>query len=158
MVNASSINDRVNMFRVIFHNDPETNSKIQKWVGIFTIIAFLGAGGTWLWNIVEPQIEKIATEEEVREIDTASMAKHKMENAQYDWADKSDVNHIANLLVDAQLQTIQDDIDWYVDEAKNRELTVKEAKILGRLEARKEQLNKSFIPEPGALHSHGGIE
>lgn len=142
-------------FRVILHDDPKTNAKIQKWVGILTIVGMIVAGTIWTYKAIDPWH---ATEAEVVEIDTKSMEQHLMENAQYDWADKGDVNHIANLLVDAQLQSMQDDIDWYVDEAKTRELTVKEAKILGRLEARKEQLNKSFIPEPGALHSHGGIE
>lgn len=121
-----------------------------------TIIGFLGAGSVWTWNLLDPQFEKIATEKEAKIFDVESMEQHKAENSLEEWADKNDVNHIANLLVESQLASIQDDIDWYEDEAKRRDLTTREAKIFGRLEARKEQLERSFIPEKGALHGHGG--
>ena len=120
-----------------------------------TIIGFIGAGSLWTWNLLDPQFEKIATEEEAKQFDEEAMNKHKAENSLEEWADKNDVNHIANLLVEAQLSQVNADIAWYEAEAQERPLTTREAKLLGSLLERRDILKKSFVVEKGVLHSHG---
>lgn len=140
---------------IVFSDNPAVNKKINRIIALMTIIGFIGAGSVWSYTYIYPLFSNIATVNEVVEIDTKSMQLHNAGLQTAGWANKNDVNHIANLVVDSQLQTIQDDIDWYEDEATRRELTVKEAKLLGRLETRKEQLERSFIIEPNTLHTHG---
>ena len=141
------------MISIIFSDDPTLNKRINRIISILTIVGFLGAGTLWTYNLLEPIV---ATETEVQACDKESMDKHNAENSLEQWADNCDVNHISNLLVEAQLDNVQADIAWYEGEAKERALTTNEAKILGGLLQRKTRLEKSFIPESGALHSHGG--
>ena len=143
------------MISIIFSEDPTLNKRINRIIAVMTIIGFIGAGSLWTWNLLDPQFEKIATEEEAKQFDEEAMNKHKAENSLEEWADKNDVNHIANLLVEAQLSQVNADIAWYEAEAQERPLTTREAKLLGSLLERRDILKKSFVVEKGVLHSHG---
>jgi hypothetical protein len=144
------------MISIIFSKNPILNKKINRIIGIMTIIGFIGAGCLWTWNLVEPQIEKIATEIEAKQFDKESMDAHNAFINTQPYAMKNDVAHIANLMVDEQIGDARAEIRQIEDVAAldDRKLTVAEELQKARLTEDIIRYRRSYLDEPGELHSH----
>lgn len=142
------------MIRVLWHDDPALNSKINKWASILTIISIIGAGVVW----ASPWADKLhATEPEAEEIVEEAMSEHNAYIDQQPYAMKNDVNHVLNVIVDGDVAYVKEKIKKLEDKEDTEGLSALEARQLQRAREGLDAHEKRYVPEPGSLpHNHDG--
>lgn len=144
------------MLRVIFHDDPATNQKLQKWVSILSILGMLGAGLIWFSPIADSWN---TTHAEAKEMDTQTMNEHNKAIEAVPYAMQSDVNHAVNLMVEEQITDAEEDIKGLEDkEDLTGDLTAQERRKLLRMRNARDKYPNKYLNEADADHIHEGQE
>ncbi len=143
------------MLKVIFSDNAAANTKIQKWVGILTIVGLLGGFGIWFSPIADPWW---ATEPEATMISEKAVKIHEMKTQQTPYALENDVKHLANMMVDEQIGDANSEITNIEDlmDINPNENTPTNHRKIERLKEDIERFEKGYQPEQGVLHSHDG--
>ena len=112
----------------------------ENMIKFFTLIGIIVSGIIWIIAFSDPFI---ATEAEVMTF--VASANH---------AGKGDVNHIANIIIDQQIDATERMIKSLEDKEDEGETNARDRRKLERLRKASEQYKSTYIPDG---HIHGGV-
>lgn len=132
------------MFARFFNITPNTDKLIGRWLTIGAFIGMIVTGIIWMKNFINDDLDPlVATEKEVGEIISDAPL-----------AQKDDLSHILNTMVDEQIGDAKEEIIYIEDKEDQGKATATESRKKLRLESDVLKYERKYLKEDDHQHEY----